>query len=227
MEPKEIAKKFLECYKNNKSEEIIPFISNLFDDETETLKTIVSVQIQIKELGGGWPPIGKQISTMDEIFAYSDLAIKYALDKGDKLTAGKLNHNVASFCFPNMDDGVDKKFIEPGYQAAVKDLELRKAIGEKTSMLWSMWMVGLGEFLKGNTDDSIKTLEETVKIALQEPKDKGLAAWADMMKLKFQIKTRIVSKEKTTNEIERIEAIFTEQDDSYGLSTLKGIKELK
>lgn len=227
MESKEIAEKFLEFYNNQKSEKIIPFIEKLFDDETEILKTIISVQIQIKELGGGWPSVGKQITTMDEIFTYSDLAIKYALDKGNKLAAGILNHNVASFCFPNMDDGIDEKFIEPGYQAAINDLELRKEIGEKVPMLWSMWMVGIGEFLKGNIDDSIKTLEETAKIALEKPKNESLAAWADMMKIKFQIKSDKVSKENSTEKIKQIEKVFTEQNDEYGLSTLKGIKELK
>ena len=227
MESKEIAEKFLEFYNNQKSEKIIPFIEKLFDDETEILKTIISVQIQIKELGGGWPSVGKQITTMDEIFTYSDLAIKYALDKGNKLAAGILNHNVASFCFPNMDDGIDEKFIEPGYQAAINDLELRKEIGEKVPMLWSMWMVGIGEFLKGNIDDSIKTLEETAKIALEKPKNESLAAWADMMKIKFQIKSGKVSKENSTEKIKQIEKVFTEQNDEYGLSTLKGIKELK
>jgi len=226
MDPKEISEKFLEMYKNNKTEEIIPFITNLFEDDKEVLKAIINVQIQIKELGGGWPPVGKQITTMEEIFSYSKIATDYALKKDAKLAAGMLNHNVASFCFPNMDDGVDEKLIEPGYQAAVKDLELRKEIGEKESMLWSMWLVSIGEFLKGDKTKSIQTLEELTNIAMQEPQNQSLAVWGDMMKIKFQIKSNIVSKEDAKEEINRIESILTKQDDGYGLSTLKIIKEL-
>ncbi len=226
MDAKDIAEKFLEMYKTSKTNDIIPYITNLLDDEKEILKTIIDVQIQLKELGGGWPPLGRQITTMEEILVYSDLAIKYALDKNAKLTAGILNHNIASFCFPNMDEGVDGKLIEPGYQAAVKDLELRKDIGEKVPMLWAMWLVGVSEFIKGDVSSSIKTLEELTKIALEEPQKESLAVWADMMKIKFQIKSDIFSKEESTEEIERIESILTKQDDGYGLSILKVIKEL-
>lgn len=226
MESKEIAERFLEMYKKNKIEEIIPFITGLFDNEEEILKKIIDVQIQIKELGGGWPPVGEQISTMKEILAYSKLAINYALDKDNKLAAGILNHNVSSFCFPNMDDGVDENFIEPGYQAAVRDLELRREIGDKVPMMWSMWLVGVSEFIKGDISSSIKTLEELKKIAMEDTPNEGLAAWADMMKVKFQIKSRLVSREDATKEVNRIEAILTKQQDEYGLNTLEEIKKL-
>ena len=225
MEPKEIAEKFLELYKEGKTEEIIPIMTELYDDN-EVLKKIADVQIQIKELGGGWPSVGKQITTMEEIFDYSRIAIDFALDKGAKLVAGKLNHNVASFCFPNMDEGVDSKYIEPGYKAANADLKLRKDIGDKVPMMWSMWMVGVSKFVRGDVDQSIKTLEELYKIAKEDPPNESLAVWADLMKIKFQIKSGKVSKEYTAEEIKRIENILTEQNDSYGLSILEIVKNL-
>ena len=79
MEPKKIAQRFLEMYKENKSEEIIPLITNLSKDDKEVLKKIIDVQIQIKELGGGWPIVGKQITTIDEILTYSDLQQEYLI----------------------------------------------------------------------------------------------------------------------------------------------------
>lgn len=226
MEPKEIAEKFLEMHENNKDKEIIPFITNLFDDDETVLKNLINTQIQIKELGGGWPPVGKQITTMEEILVYSKIAIEYALQKDAKLVAGMLNHNIASFCFPNMDDGVDETLIESGYIAAVSDLELRKEIGDKVPMLWAKWLVGVSEYIKGDVSTSIKTLEETSKIALEEPQNESLAVWADMMKTKFQLKSEEISKEDASAEIARIESVLTKLEDDYGLGTLKQIKEL-
>ncbi|MCE7739334.1 MAG: hypothetical protein KAU62_06310 [Candidatus Heimdallarchaeota archaeon] len=226
MEPKEIAEKFLEMHENSKDKEIIPFITNLFDDDETVLKNLINTQIQIKELGGGWPPVGKQITTMEEILVYSKIAIEYALQKDAKLVAGMLNHNIASFCFPNMDDGVDETLIESGYIAAVSDLELRKEIGDKVPMLWAKWLVGVSEYIKGDVSTSIKTLEETSKIALEEPQNESLAVWADMMKTKFQLKSEEISKEDASAEIARIESVLTKLEDDYGLGTLKQIKEL-
>lgn len=226
MEPKEIAEKFLEIHENSKDKEIIPFITNLFDDDETVLKNLINTQIQIKELGGGWPPVGKQITTMEEILVYSKIAIEYALQKDAKLVAGMLNHNIASFCFPNMDDGVDETLIESGYIAAVSDLELRKEIGDKVPMLWAKWLVGVSEYIKGDVSTSIKTLEETSKIALEEPQNESLAVWADMMKTKFQLKSEEISKEDASAEIARIESVLTKLEDDYGLGTLKQIKEL-
>jgi len=226
MDSKEIAKKFLELCKDNKAGEIIPFITNLFGEDKESLKKIIDVQIQIKELGGGWPPVGKQITTMGEVLEYSKHAINYALSKDSKLAAGILNHNVASFCFPNMDDGVDEELIEPGYQAAVRDLEIRKEIGERVPLMWALWLVGVSEFIRGDVDQSIKTLNEINNLAIQEPVNESLAAWADMMKLKFRIKSGQISKDDAAKEIIRIEKIMSKNNDDYGLSTLKIIKEI-
>ncbi|MHA1953286.1 MAG: hypothetical protein ACW96U_05015, partial [Candidatus Heimdallarchaeaceae archaeon] len=67
MEPKEMAEKAIEMVKNKKIDEIVPFIVSKFDDEKEGLKALISVQIQMKEIGGGFPPVGEQIKTIDEI----------------------------------------------------------------------------------------------------------------------------------------------------------------
>ena len=174
MEPKEMAKKAIEMVKNNKTDDIVPFIISKFDEEEDGLKALVNVQIQMKELGGGYPPVGEQISTIDEIIVYAEKAIDYALEKGKNLTAGILNHNVASFCFPNMDDGVDERLIESGYKAAVSDYELRKKLGDKGPMLWAKWLVGVAEFIKGEVEKGINTLEETAKLAQVDSETKSI-----------------------------------------------------
>jgi hypothetical protein len=134
MEHKDIAAKVIDMVKNNEKDKIMPFIKDQFDDEKELFMALIGVQIQMKEIGGGWPPVGNQITTLDEIKVYTDLATKFALEK-DKLTAGKLYHNFSSFCTPNMDDGVDENYAIPAYEAAVKDLEIREELGHKGQML--------------------------------------------------------------------------------------------
>ena len=223
MEPKDIAAKAIELVKNKEMKKIIPLIEEQYDEEKDVLKNLISIQIQMKEIGGGYPPVGKQISTIDEIITYSDLAIDYALEKGDKLTAGKLNHNVASFCLPNMDDGVDKRLIVPAYRTAVKDLEIREEIGEKVPMLWARWLVGVAEFVKGDIEKSISTLEETIKQALEEPVDKSIEAWSKLMLGKFYLKSDTSKRDLAIEILEEVREQFEEQEDKWGLDTLEEI----
>ncbi len=224
MEPKEIAEKVLSLIKSGNQADVLLLLTEVYHDERDVLKGLVNVQNQLRKLGGDWPPVGKQIETMDEIIMFSKLAIDYALQMGDSLTAGILNHNVASCCFPNMDDGVDSKFIEPGYQAALADYKLRQKIDDKVPLLWAKWLLGVSEYIKGDVSTSLKTLEETAKLALEEPEDKGLAAWSDMMVIKFQLKSEMITKEDATRKIKKVEKVLKKLDDKYGLSALKQIQ---
>ena len=224
MEPKEIAEKVLSLIKSGNHADVLLLLTEVYHDERDVLKGLVNVQNQLRKLGGDWPPVGKQIETIDEIIMFSKLAIDYALQMGDSLTAGILNHNVASCCFPNMDDGVDSKFIEPGYQAALADYKLRQKIDDKVPLLWAKWLLGVSEYIKGDVSTSLKTLEETAKLALEEPEDKGLAAWSDMMVIKFQLKSEMITKEDATRKIKKVEKVLKKLDDKYGLSALKQIQ---
>ena len=223
MKPKEMAGNAIEMVKNKKTNEIVPFIVSKFDDEKEGLKALISVQIQMKEIGGGYPPVGEQIKTIDEIIIYSEKAINYALEKGNNLTAGILNHNVASFCFPNMDDGVDERLVKQGYSAAVNDYELRKKIGDKGPMLWAKWLVGVAEFIKGETEKGIKTLDETAKLAQEDPKTKSIESWSKLMIGKFYFKSDPSKRNLAIEVMEEVKEEFTSQEDKWGLETLEGI----
>lgn len=226
MELQEVSEKVLDLIKSGKKDDILLFFTEIYESEREVLKGFLNVQNHLRKIGGDWPPVGKQIETMDEILEFSKIGIQYALEMGDKLTAGKMNHNVASCCFPNIDDGVDSKYIEPGYQAALADYKIRQEIKDKGPLLWAKWLLGVSEFVKGDVKKSLETLNDTAKIALEEPKEENLAAWADMMKIKFQIKSGEVSKEDAANGIKKVEKILSKHKDKYGLSTLKKIKEL-
>lgn len=218
-----MAEKAIEMVKNKKTNEIVPFIVSKFDDEKERLKALISVQIQMKEIGGGYPPVGEQIKTIDEIITYSEKAINYALEKGNNLTAGILNHNVASFCFPNMDDGVDERLVKQGYSAAVNDFEIRKKIGDKGPMLWAKWLVGVAEFIKGETEKGIKTLDETAKLAQEDPETKSIESWSKLMIGKFYFKSDPSKRDLAIEVMEEVKEEFTSQEDKWGLETLEGI----
>ena len=218
-----MAEKAIEMVKNKKIDDIIPFVVRNFDDEKEKLKALIDVQVQMKEIGGGYPPVGEQIKTIDEIIEYSEKAIQYALEKENNLVAGILNHNVASFCFPNMDDGVEEKLIEPGYNAAVKDYELRKIIGDKEPMLWAKWLVGVAEFIKGEKEQSIKTLDETAKLAQEDSETKSIESWSKLMIGKFYFKSYPTKRDLAIEILEEVKEEFTTQEDKWGLNTLEEI----
>ena len=220
---KDLAKSVLEMIQNNKNDEIISFISTNLDKGVTLQKALVSIQIQLKELGGGYPPVGKQITTINEIISYTSIAVEKALEMEEKLTAGMLYHNQSSFCFPNMDDGVDEKLIEPGYLAAVKDYEIRKKIGDKGPMLWAKWLVGISEFIKGNADQALETLEETAKLALEEPVEKDIDTWTRLMIAKFYLKSKPDRRDLAFEMLEEILAEFNAVMDKYGLETVQGI----
>ena len=223
MEPRDLAKLALELIQDNRKEEIIPLIVGQFQEEKDKLKALIQTQIQMKEIGGGYPPVGKQIRTINEIIIYTRLAEKFALDKENKLTAGILNHNLSSFCFPNMDEGVDESLIIPGYEAAVKDLEIRIEIGEKGPMLWALWLVGVSEFIKGDTKQAIKTLEKAAKIAQEEPEVKSIITWSNMMIVKFKLKTDAIKNKDAEKQIAEIKLALEKAEDKYGLGTLDDI----
>lgn len=223
MEIKELAKKVLEKIHNNEKENIINFISDNLRKDVKLPKALVSIQIQLKEIGGGYPPVGKQIKTIDEIIEYTEIAVNKTLEMENKLISGILYHNQASFCFPNMDDGVDERLIEPGYFAAVKDYEIRKEIGEKGPMLWAKWLVGISEFIKGDVVKSLETLENTAKQAIEEPFEKDIDTWTRMMIAKFYLRTFPEKRDLAIEMLQEVKEEFIALMDNYGLETVGNI----
>lgn len=52
MKTKELAKTVLEMIHNNEKDSIINFISDNLEKDVQLLKTLVNIQIQLKEIGG-------------------------------------------------------------------------------------------------------------------------------------------------------------------------------
>ncbi len=220
MKIKELAKIVLKMIHNNEKDNIIKFISDNLEKDIQLPKALISIQIQLKEIGGGYPPVGKQIETIDEIIEFTEIAVNRALEMENKLTAGILYHNQASFCFPNMDDGVDERLIEPGYFAAVKDYEIRKKIGEKGPMLWAKWLVGISEFIKGDVDKALGTLEDTAKQAIEEPTEKDIDTWTRLMIAKFYFSSFPEKRDLAIEMIQEVQEEFNALMDNYGLETV-------
>ncbi len=223
MKIKELAKTVLEMIHNNEKDSIINFISDNLEKDAQLLKTLVNIQIQLKEMGGGYPPVGKQIETIAEIIEYTDITVKKALEMENKLTAGILYHNQASFCFPNMDDGVEERLIEPGYFAAVKDYEIRKEIGKKGPMLWAKWLVGISKFIKGDVEEALETLEDTAKQATEEPFEKDIDTWTRMMIAKFYLRSYPEKRDLAIEMLQEVKEEFHALMDNYGLETVGNI----
>ncbi len=223
MKIKELAKTVLEMIHNNEKDSIISFISDNLEKDAQLLKTLVNIQIQLKEMGGGYPPVGKQIETIAEIIEYTDITVKKALEMENKLTAGILYHNQASFCFPNMDDGVEERLIEPGYFAAVKDYEIRKEIGKKGPMLWAKWLVGISKFIKGDVEEALETLEDTAKQATEEPFEKDIDTWTRMMIAKFYLQSYPEKRDLAIEMLQEVKEEFHALMDNYGLETVGNI----
>ncbi|MHA1345426.1 MAG: hypothetical protein ACTSVO_05050 [Candidatus Heimdallarchaeaceae archaeon] len=223
MKIKELAKTVLEMIQKNETANIINFISDNLEKDVQLPKTLVSIQIQLKEIGGGYPPVGKQIETIDEIIEYTEIAVNKTLEMENKLTAGILYHNQASFCFPNMDDGVDDRLIEPGYTAAIKDYEIRIKIGEKGPMLWAKWLVGISEFIKGDVDKALETLENTAKQATEEPLEKDIDTWTRMMIAKIYLRSFPDKRDLAFEMLQEINEEFTALMNNYGLETVGNI----
>lgn len=223
MKIKELAKTVLEMIQNNEKANVINFILDNLEKDVQLPKALVSIQIQLKEIGGGYPPIGKQIDTIDEIIEYTEIAVNRVLEMENKLTAGILYHNQASFCFPNMDDGVDERLIESGYIAAVKDYEIRKEIGKKAPMLWAKWLVGISEFIKGDVDKALEILEDTAKQATEDPLEKDVDTWTRMMIAKFYLQSFPEKRDLAFEMLQEINEEFTALMDNYGLETVGNI----
>ncbi len=223
MKIKELAKTVLEMIHNNEKDSVINFISDNLEKDAQLLKTLVNIQIQLKEMGGGYPPVGKQIETIAEIIEYTEITVKKALEMENKLTAGILYHNQASFCFPNMDDGVEERLIEPGYFAAVKDYEIRKEIGKKGPMLWAKWLVGISKFIKGDVDEALETLEDTAKQATEEPFEKDIDTWTRMMIAKFYLQSYPEKRDLAIEMLQEVKEEFHALMDNYGLETVGNI----
>jgi hypothetical protein len=223
MKIKELAKTVLEMIHNNEKDSVINFISDNLEKDVQFLKTLVNIQIQLKEMGGGYPPVGKQIETIHEIIEYTEITVKKALEMENKLTAGILYHNQASFCFPNMDDGVEERLIEPGYFAAVKDYEIRKEIGKKGPMLWAKWLVGISKFIKGDVEEALETLEDTAKQATEEPFEKDIDTWTRMMIAKFYLRSYPEKRDLAIEMLQEVKEEFHALMDNYGLETVGNI----
>ncbi|MHA1397985.1 MAG: hypothetical protein ACTSSF_09815, partial [Candidatus Heimdallarchaeaceae archaeon] len=118
---------------------------------------------------------------------------------------------------------VDEKLIDMGYEAALKELQIRKEIGEKESYLWAKWLVGIGEFIKGEETKAIETLEEVIMEAERGEEEKSIIAWSKLIIAKIYLKKKQEKRKLAFEIIEEVKETFKLENDAYGLERVEVI----
>jgi len=167
------------------------YLKNLGDDN-QVVQAWINVQCDINN-------VMKDASASARIgLAGAD----YCLEKGYKLPAAMILHNVSAFFMPDFDENVDSAHIPVILDAARRQVPLRRDIGQPGPLTWSLWDLGLAELVSDNGDAAIKALEEGEKIAL-ENNDRDAAAWCRLFIGKTKVK--LIPDKKTEGEQEMLE----------------------
>ncbi|MCF7810890.1 hypothetical protein K9N50_07865 [bacterium] len=112
--------------------------------------------------------------------------VDYSLEKGHKLPAAMMLHNISSFFMPNWDVGVDPLALPVILDAAKHQVQLRKEIPQPGPLMWAYWDLGMAELVNGNCEIAIERFNEGIKVA-QEQGDKDGEAWCKIFVGKAKI----------------------------------------
>ena len=152
------------------------YLIGLGDDKV-VIQTWMNVQCDINN-------VKKDPKASAEI---GQVGVDYSLEKGFKLPAAMMLHNISAFFMPDFDEGVDPENLPLIISAATQQLTLRREIPQPGPLMWSLWDLGIAELAAGNASDAIKTLEEGIKVA-DEQDDKDGAAWCRIFIGKAKVK---------------------------------------
>ncbi len=141
------------------------FLKGLGDDKV-VIQTWIAVQCDINNVKKD-PRASAEIGWK---------GISYSLDKGYKMPAAMMLHNISAFLMPNFDEGIDPEAASVILNAARQQVPLRREIGQPVPLMWALWDLGLAQLVSGNYAESISSFEEGVKIA-EELDDHEAEAW--------------------------------------------------
>lgn len=164
--------------KDNQLDSAIAHIKGMGDDKT-VAQAWVSVQCDINNIKHD-PKLSAQIG---------NAGVDFMLEKGFKVGAAMLLHNISAFFMPNFDENVDPSSLPTILDAARRQVPLRQEAGQPGPLMWAYWDLGVAELAAGNANEAIQALEEGVKIA-QEQDDKNSAAWCEIFIGKAKVKYR-------------------------------------
>lgn len=91
--------------------------------------------------------------------------IEYTLEKGYKLPAAMMLHNISAFFMPNFDEGVTAEDAKLAVEAAREAIPLRKDIGDEGPLMWAYWDLGCAEMASGNWEAAIDAFIEGKDLA--------------------------------------------------------------
>ena len=113
--------------------------------------------------------------------------VKYSLEKGYKMPAAMMLHNISAFFMPSFDEGVDPEAATMILDAALQQVPLRREIGQPVPLMWALWDLGLAQLVSGNYSEAISSFEKGVNIA-GELDDREAEAWCNIFigKCKYQ-----------------------------------------
>ena len=130
--------------------------------------------------------------------------VDYCLERGYKIPAAIMLHNISAFFMPNFDEGVDPAYLPIILNAARRQVSLRREINQPEPLAWALWDLGLAELAASNAEAAIRALEEGEKID-NDNGDRDAAAWCRL----FIGKTRskLIPNDKTQGKQDMREAV--------------------
>ena len=173
---KETIDKIYDWLQSNQLDSATAYLKSLGEDQA-VAQTWVNVQCDINN-------IKHDPETSAEI---GQAGVDFMMEKGFKIGAAIMLHNISAFFMPNFDENVDPEAIPTIISAARKQVPLRKKIGQPGPLMWSFWDLGVAELAAGDADKAIKALEEGVKVASEQNDNNG-AAWCNIFVGKAMVK---------------------------------------
>jgi hypothetical protein len=186
-------------------------IKNLGDDQT-IAQTWVNVQCDINNIKHD-PKLSAMIG---------NAGVDFMLEKGFKIGAAMLLHNISAFFMPEFDENVDPSAIPTILDAARRQIPLRQEVGQPGPLMWAYWDLGLAELAAGNASDAIKALQEGVKIA-QEQQDNNAAAWCRIFIGKAMVKYQPESKSEGESLMREAAQVIQESGQDWEKESFEGI----
>ncbi len=167
-----------------------------FGDDKTVVNTWIGLQCDINNIKGD-PYLSAE---------FAEAGIAYCSEKGYKMPAAMMLHNISAFFMPNWDENVDSAAVPIALDAARRQVPIRKEIGQEGPLLWAYWDLGLAELVAGNADEAIASFNAGVEIA-EKTGDKDGGAWCKLFIGKTKIKH--FPDKKEAGEKEMLEAART------------------
>ena len=128
--------------------------------------------------------------------------VEYCLSKGYNKGAAIMLHNIGAFFLPDFRTVPDRDTSLVMVKAGVRQVELRRKIGETPQLIWSLWDLGVAYLCSNDYSSAVTTLTEGIKLA-QSADDRSAENWC----LAMMGKVNILNGDRQTGEAELRSAV--------------------